>query len=146
MLLAREIHYRADWKIKSELKDLNLVQCTESNSIEKIKFPKFLNSQHVPKEFIENFKFTEFEKPFRYKINKDFLNPKKSIIDSWIFESIPYNLGIDSNLKKHFIPCILSQENISFYRIDYLKQRQVFRLRSVFKKPICQAMPASLGY
>ena len=105
MLLTRKIHYHIDGKIKSEIEDLILVQCAETDPTEKLRFPKFMNSQHLPKEFIENFKYTEFEKIFRHKVTKDFLKPRKSMLDSWIFESIPYQLETDSKIKKHFIPC-----------------------------------------
>ena len=75
-----------------------MVQCTESQHIEKLRFPEFLNSPYISKEFIENFKFIEFEKPFRHKVTKDFLNSKKSKLECWIIESIPYNLSEESNI------------------------------------------------
>ena len=66
VLLAREIHYNPNWTIQTEIKDLTLIQCTESKPIEQIRFPKFLNSKYIKQEFIKKFKFTEFEKNFRF--------------------------------------------------------------------------------
>ena len=73
-----------------------------------------------------------------------FLNP-----ESWAM-----NPDLESIIKqtKHCIPFPFSKGNIFFTEFDYLKQRQVIRLRSVFKKqarsqvcsnPDCQLNPES---
>ena len=98
VLLARRIKYHHDGKIKSEKEDLILIQCTEKPSNLKTRFPKFFNSKFISNEFLKNFNYTEFEKPFKFQINNDFLNPKKSVLDSWISDSIPYSFSEDSEI------------------------------------------------
>ena len=103
MLLARKIKYQHDGKIKSEKEDLILVQCTEKSSSIKTRFSKLFNNKFISNEFLKNFNYSE--KPFKFQINNDFLKPKKSVLDSWILNSIPYSFSEDSEIKNHEIPC-----------------------------------------
>jgi hypothetical protein len=68
VLFAREIQYNPNWTIKSELNNLFLIQCTETKPSKKNRFPKFLNTKLIAKNFVEKVKLTEFEKNFHNKI------------------------------------------------------------------------------
>lgn len=84
---------------------MNLVQCGDKKPINKLRFPSLLNEKVFKNNFIQNLTYSEFEIPFKFKIDDDFLNPEKSILDSWIFESIPYQNGPFPDNQKHHIPC-----------------------------------------
>ena len=105
MFLARKIKYQPNWTIVPKYKDMNLVQCGEKKPINKLRFPSLLNEKVFKNNFIQNLTYSEFEIPFKFKIDDDFLNPEKSILDSWIFESIPYQNGPFPDNQKHHIPC-----------------------------------------
>ena len=66
------------------------------------------------------------------------LNPESWSLESWLWIN---------KQTKHCIQFYFFHMKIFFTKFDYLKQRQVIRLRSVFKKPtIGPTMPASWGY
>ena len=87
-----------------------------------------------------------------YVSPNQFPGNKKMIIspfsESWILNPEAMNPDLESIIKKTNISYnfAFSQENI-FTELDYLKQRQIIRLRSVSKKPmVCLTLPASRGF
>jgi hypothetical protein len=72
---------------------MNLVQSNEKKPVEKFRFPALIDEKIFNSDLIKKFKYSEFEICFKHKIDPDFLDPKKSDMDLWIFESIPYQNG-----------------------------------------------------
>ena len=85
--MARQIKYDINWNIKPEFKDSRLVQCNEKTPIEKLRFPFLIDNIYLSNDFIREFKYSEFETNFWPEINHNFLDPKKSVLDQWIFEA-----------------------------------------------------------
>ena len=107
MFLAREIEYDKNWRIIPKIKDLNLVQCYEQKTVEKLRFEEFLDITYLTPEFLNKFTFPEFEIPFKHNLTYDFLDPEISILDQWIFESIPFQNSSmhEPSTKPYDIPC-----------------------------------------
>jgi hypothetical protein len=87
------------------MEELKLIQFSEDKIKEKLRFPFLINNPYIKNDFIQKFTYSEFETPFRHNINHSFLDPDQSILDEWIFDSIPYQNDSNITYDKSDIPC-----------------------------------------